>query len=74
MVENDTLSQAGRPKIQLQLTHKIETTELDEIPIVMGEPLIGQPSVNGFAGVDEILGLFTNIKHGGTPYDRKDKE
>jgi hypothetical protein len=35
MVENDTLSQAGRPKIRLQLTHKIETTELDEIPIVM---------------------------------------
>jgi hypothetical protein len=74
MVEKDTLSQAGRPKIRLQLTHKIETTELDEIPIVMREPLRRQPSVNRFADVYESLGLFTNIKHGGTPYEWKDKE
>ena len=61
----DNLSHAGRPKLRPQLTHQIETTELDEVPIVMGEALIAQPSVNGFAGVDEILGLFTNIMHGG---------
>jgi hypothetical protein len=74
MVKIDALSQAGRQKIRLQLTHKIETTELDEIPIVMREPLRRQPSVNRFADVYESLGLFTNIKHGGTPYEWKDKE
>jgi len=65
MVKFDNLSHAGRPKLRPQLTHQIEAAELDEGPIVMGEALIGQPGVNGFAGVDEILGLFTNIKHGG---------
>ena len=37
-------------------------------------PLVFQSSVNEFAGVDEILGLFTNIKHGGTPFEEEDKE
>jgi hypothetical protein len=74
MVKINTLLQAGCPKIRLQLTHKIETSELDEIPIVMREPLRRQPSVNRFADVYESLGLFTNIKHGGTPYEWKDKE
>jgi hypothetical protein len=71
MVKIDTLLQAGCPKIRLQLTHKIETSELDEIPIVMREPLRRQPSVNRFADVDESLGLFTHVEN---PYKRKDKE
>ena len=65
MVKIDKLSYAGLSKLRPQLTHKIETPELDGGPIVIGEALTGQPSVNGFAGVDEILGLFTNIMHGG---------
>ena len=61
----DNLSRAGRPKLRPQLTQQIDTIELDELPIVMREPLVCQPSVNGFAGPDEIRGLCTNIKHGG---------
>ena len=55
----------GRPQLAQQLT----TAELDEVSIVRGERLACHPSVNGFAGADEIRGLLTNIKHGGTPYE-----
>ena len=74
LVKIDTLSRAGRPNLLLQLTQKIETTGFDEIPIVMREPVRRQPSENRFAEVYESLGLFTNIKHGGNPHKRKDKD
>jgi hypothetical protein len=67
----DGLSRVARPKLRPQLSQKIDTTELDEVPIVICEPLICQPIVNGFANVNQRLGLFTNILHVGAPFDRQ---
>lgn len=52
----------GRPQFTQQLT----PAELDEVQIVRGERFACHPNVNGFAGANEIRGLFTNIKHDGT--------
>ena len=49
-----------------QCTQQFAAVEHNEISIVRGEYVtVGQPSMNGVAGSDEIRGLFTNIKHGG---------
>jgi hypothetical protein len=62
---NDRMTKLGQP----QLPQQLNTAELDAVSIVRRELLVCQPNVNGFAGADEIRGLFTNIKHGGTPYE-----
>ena len=68
----------GRRMTQLdrdQCTQQFAAVEHNEISIVRGEYVPGgQPSVNGFAGADEIRGFFTNLKHGGTPYEEKGEE
>jgi hypothetical protein len=68
----------GRRMTQLdwdQRTQQFAAVEHNEISIVRGEYVpVGQPSVNGVAGTDEIRGLFTNIKHGGTPYEEEGEE
>jgi len=49
-----------------QFTQQLTAAELNQVSIVRGERASGvQQSVNGFAGADEIRGLFTNINHGG---------
>ena len=68
----------GRRMTQLdrrQFTQKITAAELDKVSFVRGEcaPVV-QQGVNGFAGADEIRGFFTNITHGGTPYEEEDEE
>ena len=58
-----------------QFTQQFAAAELDQVSLVRGERApVGQPGVNGVAGVDEIRGLFTNINHGGTPYEEEDEE
>ena len=57
-----------------QLDQQVITAVLDEAPIVRCERPNCQQGMNRFACVDEIGGLFTNIKHGGIPYEEKDKE
>ena len=48
--------------------------EHNEILIVRGEYApVGQPSMNGVAGEDEIRGLFANIKHSGLLTNRETK-
>jgi hypothetical protein len=67
---DDGVTKLGRP----QFTQQFTTAELDQVSIVRRERFVCQPSVDGFAGTDEIRGLFTNMKHDGAPYERKDKE
>jgi len=58
----------GRRMTQLdrrQFTQKITAAELDKVSIVRGEWPSSQQAVNGFAGANEIRGLFTNLRHGG---------
>jgi hypothetical protein len=58
-----------------QCTQQFAAVEHNEISIVRGEYVpVCQPNVNGFAGADEIRGLFTNFKHGGTPYEEEGEE
>lgn len=65
------MTQLGRRQITQQFT----ATEHNEVSILRRERApVGQQGVNGLAGTDEIRGLFTNIKHGGTPYEEEDKE
>ena len=70
----DNLSRVGRPKLRPQLTQKLDTTKRDEVPIVMRQSLVYQPSLNDFAGADEGRSLCRNIKHGGIPYEAEDEE
>jgi len=68
----------GRRMTQLdrrQFTQQITAAELDKVSFVRGEcaPVV-QQGVNGFAGADEIRGFFTNITHGGPPYEEEDEE
>lgn len=64
----DYRSRVGRPKLRPQLSQKIDTTELDEVPIVIREPVMCQPVLNDFAGANQRRGLFTNIMHGGRSF------
>ena len=49
----------------------IKTAEFDEVSIFRLERLVCQQAVNGLADVNQRLGLFTNILHVGTPFDRE---
>lgn len=58
-----------------QCTQQFTAVEYNEISIIGAKNVtLGQPIVNSFAGADEIRRLFTNLKHGGTPFKRGDKE
>lgn len=56
----------------LQLTQQIKTADFDQVSFVRGERLVFYPSVDGFAGANEIRGLFPNQGHGETPYEQRD--
>ena len=51
-----------------QFIQQLIGAELDEVSILRRERVPAlQQGVNGFAGADEIRGLFPNRKHGGFP-------
>ena len=51
-----------------QFFQQLIGAELDEVSILRCEHVPAcQQGVNGFAGADEIRGLFPNRKHGGAP-------
>ena len=58
-----------------QFIQQLIGVELDEVSILRRErvPAV-QQGVNGVADADEIRGLFSNRKHGGSPYERGYKE
>jgi hypothetical protein len=48
---------------RFQLTQQLGGAELDEVSIARREQALSQQGVNGFAGTNEISGLFSNPKH-----------
>ena len=56
--------------VRRQSIQQLIGVELDEVSILNREHVLAlQQRVNGFTGADEIYRLFTNSKHGGTPFD-----